>query len=84
MAATATQRRAYRPLLLVLATVFAALTILYSAAWMYYVRRPSPSPQVEIGFDESYSSAGIEIHERAPEQPGGKGWAEGERPHHSD
>ena len=28
---------------------------------MYYIRRPSPVPQVEVGFDESYSSSGIEI-----------------------
>ncbi len=60
--ATATQNRAYRPLLLVLATVFATLTIFYSAAWMYYIRSPmSAPPPVEVGYDGSYSPAGIEI-----------------------
>ena len=74
MAATATQRRAYRPLLLVLATVFAALTIFYSATWMYCIRRPSPLPQVEVGFDESYSPDGIEIqnvHRNSPAEQAG-------------
>ena len=74
MAATATQRRAYRPLLLVLATVFAALTIFYSATWMYCIRRPSPLPQVEVGFDESYPPDGIEIqnvHRNSPAEQAG-------------
>ncbi len=69
--ATATARsRVYRPLLLALGIVFAALTILYSAAWMYYIRLPGPPPPpVEVGFDESYSSAGIEIHDVHPNSP---------------
>ena len=74
MAAATTQRRAYRPLLLVLATVFAALTIFYSATWMYCIRRPSPVPQVEVGFDESYSPDGIEIqnvHRNSPAEQSG-------------
>jgi len=59
-----------RPLLLALGAVFAALTILYSAAWMYYIRRPSPAlGQVEVGFDESYSSAGVEIYNVHPNSP---------------
>ncbi len=62
MATAPTENRKYRLLLLALATVFAALTVFYSVAWMYYVRRPSPMPPVEIGFDEWYSSDGIGIH----------------------
>src|SRR6266852_2939185 len=34
-----------------LATAFAAVTILYSARWMYVVRRPSAS--VELGFNKT-------------------------------
>jgi phosphoserine phosphatase RsbU/P len=45
------------PLLLTLAVVFATATIVYSTAWMYYVRK-SNLP-VEIGIDNSPSSAGI-------------------------
>ncbi len=59
----------YRPLLLTLGAAFAALTIFYSAAWMYYVRRPLPLPQVEIGFDESYSADGVEIQNVHPDSP---------------
>ena len=62
MATATTQSRVYRPLLLAFGIVFAALTIFYSAAWMYYIRRPTLAPRVEVGFDESYSSAGVEIH----------------------
>ena len=72
MATATTQSRVYRPLLLALGIVFAALTIFYSAAWMYYIRRPSLAPQVEIGFDESYSSAGIEIQNVHPNSPAEK------------
>jgi len=71
MAAT-TPSRAYKPLLMVLAAVFAVLTILYSAAWMYYIRRPLAQPPVEVGFDESYSSAGVEIHNVHPNSPAEK------------
>jgi sigma-B regulation protein RsbU (phosphoserine phosphatase) len=59
-------------LLLALAIVFAALTIFYSAAWMYYIRRPLPAPQVEVGFDESYSPDGIEINSVHPNSPAEK------------
>src|SRR5207302_5870020 len=69
MPAALTQNHKYRPALLVLGTVFAALTIFYSAAWMYYIRRPSLVPQVEIGFDEFYSSNGIEIQNVHPNSP---------------
>jgi PDZ domain len=43
-----------RPLLLALAIVFAALTILYSALWMYYVRLQT---RVELGIETEYSLA---------------------------
>jgi phosphoserine phosphatase RsbU/P len=69
MPAALTQNHKYRPVLLVLGTIFAALTIFYSAAWMYYIRRPSLVPQVEIGFDEFYSSNGIEIQNVHPNSP---------------
>ena len=59
-------------MLLALAIIFAALTIFYSAAWMYYIRRPSPLPQVEVGFEESYSSSGIEIQSVHPHSPAEK------------
>jgi phosphoserine phosphatase RsbU/P len=36
------------------AIVFAACTILYSAAWMYYVRQARPQADVELGFQEDY------------------------------
>ena len=73
MATARTQSRRYRPLLLALGIVFAALTIFYSAAWMYFVRQPPPPlPPVEVGFDESYSSAGIEINNVHPDSPAEK------------
>jgi sigma-B regulation protein RsbU (phosphoserine phosphatase) len=74
MATATTQSRVYRPLLLAFGSVFAALIILYTAAWMYYVRRPSSplSTQVEVGFDESYSSAGVDIHRVHPNSPAEK------------
>ena len=72
MATATMQSRTFRPLLLALGIVFAALTILYSAAWMYYIQRPSLVPQVEVGFDESYSSSGIEIQNVHPNSPAEK------------
>ncbi len=57
----------YRPALLALAVLFAATTIVYSAAWMYYIRRAPP--QVEIGIDVSYRDAGIEIDKVLPNSP---------------
>ena len=50
--------RNYAPLLYSVAALLAAMTIVYSAAWMYYIRQ---MPRVEVGIDESYSSAGVEI-----------------------
>ncbi|MFQ5817833.1 MAG: SpoIIE family protein phosphatase [Terriglobia bacterium] len=43
-----------RPLLVALATLFAAATVLYSAIWMYYVRW---EPKALIGIDTEYSPA---------------------------
>ena len=71
-ALTVTRHRHYRPVLLAAAILLAAVTILYSAAWMYYVRRPLPTPQVEVGFDESYTSAGVEINNVYPNSPAEK------------
>jgi phosphoserine phosphatase RsbU/P len=47
----------YHPLLLTLAVVFAAATVVYSVAWMYYVRR-STLP-VEVGMDTHPSPPGM-------------------------
>jgi sigma-B regulation protein RsbU (phosphoserine phosphatase) len=52
--------------------VFATLTVLYSAAWMYYIRRPLPTPQVEVGFDESYFTSGIKVQNVFPNSPADK------------
>ncbi len=56
---SAARDRNYRPVLLVAAVLLAALSILYAGAWMYYVRQAMPP--VEIGMDEQYSPAGIEV-----------------------
>ncbi len=69
---TAYPVRRFRPLLYAAAVLLAATTSLYSVAWMYYVRRPPPIPQVEVGFDESYSSAGIDINNVYPNSPAEK------------
>src|SRR5271166_4108082 len=70
MATAMMQVRKYRPLFLALAAIFAALTIFYSAAWMYYVRLPAPPPSpVEVGFDGSYYSSGIQIYRVYPNSP---------------
>jgi sigma-B regulation protein RsbU (phosphoserine phosphatase) len=70
--ATATTQSVSRPLLLALGILVAALNIFYSVAWMYYIRRPLPMPQVEVGFDESYSSSGIDIYNVRPNSPAEK------------
>ncbi|HTV64180.1 MAG TPA: SpoIIE family protein phosphatase [Bryocella sp.] len=57
MAETTSGAAKYRPLLLTLAVVFAVATIVYSAAWMYYVRR-SELP-VEVGIDTQPSPPGM-------------------------
>ncbi len=41
-----------RPLLVGLAALFAAATILYSAIWMYYIRW---EPKAQIGIEAPYS-----------------------------
>lgn len=66
VAPPATPSHKYRPVLLTAAILLGIATVVYSAAWMYYVRR---APQVEIGIDESYSSAGTEIDNVRPNSP---------------
>jgi phosphoserine phosphatase RsbU/P len=61
------RERNYRPLLYAVAVLFALATILYSAAWMYYQRHDSP--RVEIGFDDAYSAAGVEVKGVHPNSP---------------
>ena len=48
-ALTVTRGRNYRSLQYAAAVLLAVFTLLYSAAWMYYVRRPLQATQVEIG-----------------------------------
>jgi phosphoserine phosphatase RsbU/P len=43
-----------------LAIAFAAATVAYSVAWMYYVR--VSSLPVEIGIDNSFNSAGVQVN----------------------
>jgi predicted metalloprotease with PDZ domain len=69
MATVTKARPRFRALLIALGIAFAALTVFYSATWMYYIQRPSPVPEVEVGFDESYSSSGIEIQNVPPNSP---------------
>jgi phosphoserine phosphatase RsbU/P len=63
-----------RPLLLTLAVVFATATVVYSAAWMYYVRESSLP--VEIGIDNISSPSGIlvmNVWNGSPAQKAGLG-----------
>ena len=57
-----------RPLLLTLAVIFATATLVYSVAWMYYVRKSSLP--VEIGIDNLSTPNGILVTnvEAAPTQ----------------
>ena len=57
MVTNANQERNLRTLLLVLAVVFAAATVVYSVAWMYYIRQ-SNLP-VEVGMDTDPSAPGM-------------------------
>lgn len=57
----------YRPLLLVLALLFAAATIIYSAAWMYYSSRGAAS--VEVGMDTEQVSTGLRVKDVYPDGP---------------
>ncbi len=54
-------------MLLAGAIVFAAATVLYSAAWMYYIRMQEP--QVEIGIGESYADSGVTIDNVVKDSP---------------
>ncbi len=58
LATPATRSHKYRPVLLAVAIVFAAATLLYSATWIYYVRRPV---QVEIGIDTEPAAKWLEV-----------------------
>jgi phosphoserine phosphatase RsbU/P len=58
MASSNSQTAKFRPWLLTLAVIFAAATVTYSVAWMYYVRAQI---QVEIGIDTEPLSSGIEV-----------------------
>jgi len=53
--ATPARSHKYRPVLLALAVLVAASTILYSAVWMYYIRQGT----VELGIDTLPTSTGI-------------------------
>jgi sigma-B regulation protein RsbU (phosphoserine phosphatase) len=67
-----TRKRSYRPLLYAAAVLFAAITVLYSGTWMYYQR--TQMPRVEIGFEDSYSAAGVEareVHSNSPAEKAG-------------
>jgi membrane-associated protease RseP (regulator of RpoE activity) len=60
-----------RPTLFVIAILFAAATVLYSAAWIYYVRRPV---QVEIGIDTKSAPAWLEatnVYKNSPAEKAG-------------
>src|SRR5579862_1182729 len=57
MAENRSQVAKYRFLLLSLAIVFAGATVVYSAAWMYYIRQSSLP--VEVGMDSRPTSAGM-------------------------
>jgi sigma-B regulation protein RsbU (phosphoserine phosphatase) len=50
----------YRPLLLALAILFAATTVTYSLAWMYYAG-PTEAP-VEIGMDATQARDGLQVN----------------------
>ena len=58
MASSTFRATKFRPLLLILAVIFAAATVTYSVAWMYYVRSEI---QVEIGIDTEPLASGIEV-----------------------
>src|SRR6516164_2895094 len=58
--------RRYRPLLYAAAILFAASTILYSAAWMYYIRQQE---RVEIGIDNNLVRGALEIRNVYKDSP---------------
>ena len=49
-----------RPLLVALATLFAAATILYGAIWMYYIRW-EPKAQLSIEFEYSATTRSLHL-----------------------
>src|ERR1035437_8254668 len=58
LATPATRSHKYRPVLFAAALLLAVTVIVYSAAWMYYIRRPI---QVEIGIDTRPTPSGLEL-----------------------
>src|ERR1039458_3851747 len=58
LATPAMRSHKYRPALLAAALLLAATAIVYSVAWMYYVRG---EPTVEIGIDTNYLDQAIEV-----------------------
>ena len=67
MAANPSPAAKYRPLLLALAVVFAAITTLYSGSWMYYSSRPNEP--VEVGMDTDQVPAGLQVRSVYPDSP---------------
>ncbi len=67
MAAGPSPNRNYGPLLLILAIVFAAATIVYSAGWMYYTSRGGAP--VEIGMDTAQVATGLLVRDVYPNSP---------------
>ncbi len=57
---TSSPRGIYRPLLLVMALVFAVATVAYSVGWMYYVR---VAIKVEIGMDTDPAPTGLQVRD---------------------
>ncbi len=58
MVGTTSRGRNLRPLFLAAAILLAAAATLYSAAWMFYIRRPFA---VEIGFEPNHTANSIEV-----------------------
>jgi len=72
MVTTANRERNLRPLLLALALLFAGATVVYSVAWMYYIRQ-SNLP-VEVGMDTQPSAPGMlvtKVWKNAPAESAG-------------
>src|SRR5579862_9224650 len=63
-------RTANLRLLFLMVVVFATATVVYSVAWMYYVRK-SNLP-VEIGIDNSYTPDGILVTNVSKDSPAQK------------
>ncbi len=67
MAANPPRAKSYRPLLLTLAILFAAATIVYSAGWMYYSSRGGAP--VEVGMDTEQVATGLRVKDVYPDSP---------------